>query len=137
MRFAKILVFDTDRNVLVLRRSSTHSRLAFHPDLPGGIVEDSETFEVGAIRELVEETGIIARGEQLEVLYRSPDSPALQYVIFALNIEYVKPAVIISWEHDQYSWEDISHINGLDRLTQAVVDDINDKTSGKLFTSLN
>ena len=71
LRSAKAVILDANHHALILRRSGTHPHAAFEPDLPGGVIEKQETFEAGVIREILEETGIVADAGGLRLLHSS------------------------------------------------------------------
>jgi len=128
LRSAKILVIDNNNNVLVLRRSETHPTAAFEPDLPGGVVEKGETTEQGAVRELLEETGILLDISNIvnpsETVKETKGPYEIERDLFVVYIDDEKPEVTLSWEHDQYSWVPIHELKGLEDPTQLAVDDI-------------
>jgi 8-oxo-dGTP pyrophosphatase MutT (NUDIX family) len=55
---AKVIVWAEERLVLVIRRSETDPREPLTWDLPGGVVDRGEDPGDGAMREVLEETGI-------------------------------------------------------------------------------
>ncbi|MBC7546144.1 NUDIX hydrolase [Candidatus Saccharibacteria bacterium] len=101
---AKALIYDSNDNMLVLKRSESHPYFAHQDDLPGGEIEPGEDSVTGLIREILEETGmIIARKSVVfasEVLTKNNGSNQLYTV--RLSIE--KPVIDISWEHMSYQW---------------------------------
>lgn len=104
-RSAKVLIFDRDDNVLVLRRSSTHPRDAFKPDLPGGMIEDGEDFRFGTAREIKEETGLDVAPAALKKLHTSGNYfSIMKRHLYGLRLTEDRPEIVISWEHDQVSW---------------------------------
>ncbi len=119
---AKILIVDGDDNVLVLRRSSTHPWSALSPDLPGGIVEPDEELAIGATREVMEETGLVIRPDQLMKLYEMKDikfqDAIINRIIYGVKLTDVKPGVTISWEHDHFRWMKIEDITGIEASNQ-------------------
>lgn len=60
------IVVNDEGKVLVIRRRDNG-----HWEPPGGVLEMSETFEEGARREVLEETGISVRVERLTGVYKN------------------------------------------------------------------
>ncbi|WP_112264982.1 NUDIX hydrolase [Lentzea terrae] len=60
------IVVNDEGKVLVIRRRDNG-----HWEPPGGVLETSETFEEGARREVLEETGISVRVERLTGVYKN------------------------------------------------------------------
>lgn len=119
---AKILIVDRNDHVLVLRRSSTHPWSALSPDLPGGIVEPDEELAHGAMREVMEETGLSIKLDQLVRLYEINDikfhDAIINRIIYAVRLTDVKPKVTLSWEHDQFKWVKLEDITGIEASNQ-------------------
>lgn len=103
MRVAKILLYNPDGAALVLRRSKTHPHFAYEPDLPGGIVERGESYEQGVIREVQEEAGIEITPGQLVLIAARENYGFVSKHLYAAHLAS-RPAVTLSWEHDQYEW---------------------------------
>ena len=55
---AKVVVFNEENKVLVLRRGETAEKYANYWDLPGGHLQEGEDLEQGATRETKEEVGL-------------------------------------------------------------------------------
>ena len=104
----KLVVFDADGQILVLRRSDTHPTLPLHPDLPGGYVDPGEEPIQAVLRELTEETGLELKPEQINYEVSIGSDHEGHWRIFSSRIETVAPEVTISWEHDHYSWMKVS-----------------------------
>lgn len=108
---AKALVVDADSDILVLRRSGTHPTSAYKPDFPGGIVDAGEDFGQALIREIAEETGLVVTFKQLLPVYSGTDvhgDHMLVRVLFMVHLDTPKPAVTVSWEHDQFEWQNMA-----------------------------
>lgn len=101
---AKAFIFDTAGNVLLLHRSATHPSYAHQPDLPGGIIEDGETPAVGLAREILEETGLIIKPDDLKLLAETDARGYNHDQVYKVIVEDEKPDVIISWEHERPMW---------------------------------
>lgn len=121
LRSAKAVILDANHHALILRRSGTHPSAALEPDLPGGVIEEHETFETGVIREILEETGIVADVGGLRFLHSS-DSGLHSRMMYVLYLDAIAPVVALSWEHDQYAWVPIAEVGGLELPSQLAVD---------------
>lgn len=130
IRSAKLVVLDASGKALLLRRSSTHPRQALEPDIPGGVIERNETIEAGLIRELREETGIIAAETDVRLIYTMTfdNIPGLSInrLLYGLRLTQHAPDVHLSWEHDMYSWVSIENVVGLERPYQKGVEYANE-----------
>jgi len=100
-RVAKALIYDPDGYALVLRRSGTHPHYAYEPDLPGGIIEQGESYASGLVREINEEAGISVDEAALTLARTNHGFDTRQ--LFEVHLPE-RPTVTISWEHDQFEW---------------------------------
>ncbi len=98
----KVVVINSNNEVLLLRRSDKTPR-ASGWDLPGGAVDEKEAPEVAAIRETVEETGIVISSAKI-IFSDYIDSHKDPWVILGFSVHVDNPAVVLSWEHDEYIW---------------------------------
>lgn len=101
---AKTLLLDKNGKLLILYRSETHPRYAHHPDLPGGEVEDGESPDVAASREIQEETGLNVEASQIEVIYTKIIDDQLVHIVCAARLTTIEPDIELSWEHENYEW---------------------------------
>ncbi|MFH0816180.1 MAG: NUDIX hydrolase [Methanobacteriota archaeon] len=83
-RLAVDAIVVKDDNILLVRRGSPPFQ-GLHA-LPGGFVEAGETVEMAVIRELLEETGIIAKVERLFGIYSEPGRDPRGHVVSAVFV---------------------------------------------------
>jgi len=100
----KAIIFNSDNEILALRRSSTHPFKPFTWDLPGGDLDFGEDSLAGISREIKEETG-------LEIIDLTPfdvDSRINGGNEFWVTIAYVATTtsanIRLSNEHDEFRW---------------------------------
>ena len=75
------------------------------PDLPGGIVEESESMIEGLQREVREEAGFDVDESRLVLAHAHVwDEDDTSTVFQAYFAEVDDPTVILSWEHERYAW---------------------------------
>lgn len=128
VRAAKVVILDKEGNALLLRRSGTHPRSPHRPDLPGGIIEDGESFEAGVCREIQEETGLTIDPKSLHLIYKIEHDyfgTTVYRLVYAVRLDEATPDVTISWEHDEYQWISLAELTGLERPYQMGVDHAN------------
>ena len=70
--------------------------------MPGGHVEEDETFEEAAVRETFEETKLIIKEEDLEYVFESLSEKSHVVKFYFIN-EY-KGEVEIDYESNDYAW---------------------------------
>lgn len=98
----KVVVFDREGKVLLLRRSEKCSR-AGGWDFPGGGLEKEDLVE-GLMREMEEETGIEVADEKLVYAVTHTSQTGDPYIILGYKVKAQSNVVTLSWEHDQYRW---------------------------------
>lgn len=79
-----VLVAVLKGNKVLLARRNNTSYMDGWYGFPGGHLEDEETLQEGAVRELKEEVGLIAKPEDLELfhVYQNRNTPGRQYLGF-------------------------------------------------------
>jgi len=94
-----MIVRDEQGRVLLQRRAGTEFMNGYY-DFPSGHVDAGESFTEAAVRELVEETGLTAEEEDLEVLHLNQnylDTPYIN-IVFAVKKWGGSPRIM---EHDK------------------------------------
>lgn len=98
---AKMLLFDVNGQVLLVRRSNTAPRRALEWEFPGGVLDYREDPKATALRELQEETGIEAKDAHYLFAGTSPEF----YYTGVFFYGYTdSQEVTLSYEHDRYKW---------------------------------
>jgi 8-oxo-dGTP pyrophosphatase MutT (NUDIX family) len=108
----KTLVINSDGKLLLLRRSNTDTRRPLQWDLPGGKMDEGETLEQGAVREVKEEAGIHITDQPMVVFSKAEVASWYDQnghhgrnvvrIYFAAHVDSSK--VTLSYEHDQFVW---------------------------------
>ena len=126
IRSAKIVVLDVNGKALLLRRSNTHPREPLAPDLPGGVIEDGEGMEAGVLRELQEETKLTVAENAIKLLYSltvdTIPGISVNRFLYGVRLASTEPTITLSYEHDGYTWVDISELVDLERPYQKGID---------------
>ena len=99
----KALVNDAAGNCLLLRRSMESRHYAGKWDLPGGKVDEGESFDVGLLREVKEESGLNVSidGVAGAIEY---EMSSVRVVLLFLEASLTSGEVTLSEEHDKYEW---------------------------------
>lgn len=107
----KTLVFNARHELLILIRSSTDVHRPGGFDVPGGKIDDGEPVVDGAVREALEEAGLVLDPTAMQLLYANTAAgfntsynrnTNLVRLLFATSI--ADQAVTLSAEHDSYEW---------------------------------
>lgn len=121
---ASAAVFRPDGRVLLgARRLPPYDKMF---SLPGGLVETGESLEAAAIREVEEETGVVARiiafNGWREVINPDEDGRIKRhYVIASFAAEWVSGEAVSGEELGQVIWADEARVASL-TLTQGLVE---------------
>jgi 8-oxo-dGTP pyrophosphatase MutT (NUDIX family) len=105
----KTVIRHSDGTYLILRRSDTDTQNPLEWDLPGGMIDQGETLESGAMREIVEEVG----GKLAIIKFLPRFTQNAMTKIKGENLNYLKIIYValatkkdvqLSFEHDMYEW---------------------------------
>ncbi len=102
---AKVIVFDQDDNILIIRRSESDERRPLEWDVPGGMVEPEESYIDGAMRETKEEVGFNINTNDLPLVYTTCDMTEygnVVWIYYSARVDKLEPT--LSHEHDKYRW---------------------------------
>lgn len=108
--FATGIAVLQDGKLLVVRRVADDDYLPGAWELPGGGVDEGETIEQGAIRELQDETNLDVDkvlGTFKGFDYTTPTKPRVRQINFRVS---VKPGSIQLTEHDTHRWITVNEI---------------------------
>ena len=114
-----------DGEILLVRRS-IDDFLGGYYELPGGGVDDGETIEEAAFREVKEETGLEPSRIILTFMgfdYTTDKKPRVRQI--NLIMEVGPGNVNLSSKHDEYLWANQSDLRSL-KITENMVECIND-----------
>ena len=108
----KAFVVNNEGKVLAIKRSETDDRRPLQWDLPGGWLDEGETLERGIIREVKEETGVVAENPRLvftktatRTWVEGDDAKKKGNCIFLFYaVEATIDSVTLSYEHVAYEW---------------------------------
>jgi len=109
------VVFNSDNQVLVVRRSKDDDFLPGAWEFPGGGTEYGESPQVGLIREIEEECRlVITVGKPITTGTYYMDAVQRVEIVFACFSTQPVPKVVLSREHDAFAWVSLSEIAALD-----------------------
>lgn len=98
----KIFVFNDSGEILLLQRSQSSPVRPDGWDLPGGIVGYNEDPDDSVLRELNEETSLVARGSR--VFYVGTETEPLHIVTLFYKAKTKSTNITLSEEHEQFKW---------------------------------
>lgn len=109
----KAILFNSDGQILLIRRSKTAPRRALEWDFPGGFVDDEdESYKHATLREVAEETGLEVASPGLHLAFTESKiglEPGEKKDVswLYMNGKVESTEVKLSYEHDDYKWVSI------------------------------
>ncbi|MBI5680798.1 MAG: NUDIX domain-containing protein [Methanobacterium sp.] len=123
----RILLTDDDGKILILKRSTDSKTNSGKWELPGGKVDQGESFDHALIREVYEETKLkVALDHVVGVCQQN--LPFIRAIHIVMSGKAVEGELTISPEHEGYAWvffEDLQHYELADWLEDFVLRQIN------------
>ena len=107
-------VIMNQNRILLLKRADSVSNLPGYWDIPGGSLEDAEDPKLGAIREVLEETGINIDKPNLFFSFSNADKPKdVQYITLVHKASTTNTEVVLApKEHQEYLWIETAKVLG-------------------------
>lgn len=113
---AKVLVVNERYEVLILTvgEYKGHPEKSFKPDLPGGLVDPGESELDAVVRELQEESGIVAEAGSMKLVFAKTEffeseNKSVTKSLFLLKLPKT-PEVTLSWEHAEFQWVSLNDL---------------------------
>ena len=108
---AKVLMINKQEQGLVLTRSDSDDSRAGQADFPGGNVDSGETWDQAAVREVLEETNLTTRLEDLVLIRVHTSMKGDENLIRAFYVTRSFTGDIkLSHEHSELEWVDLKEI---------------------------
>ena len=120
---AKVIIFRPDGKFLTLHRTETAPHHPLSWDFPGGIIDEGESIEEGASREIKEETGLEIKTLELLNLHSRIIENKKLYIPLIYTTQTESEKIVISWEHDKFQWvtkDEFLNLEAAETLKNAV-----------------
>lgn len=107
-----VLIFNDSNEILLGKRLASHGEATWGP--PGGHIEFSESFEDCAIREVIEETGLVIKDpEFLSITNDVFEKENKHYVSIFMKVDFPQDQEIKNNEPDkveEWQWFELSNL---------------------------
>jgi ADP-ribose pyrophosphatase YjhB (NUDIX family) len=110
------LLRDEAGNALLVRTQKWSDKWG----IPGGKVELGESLESAFSREILEETGLVARSPRMVMIQEAIDHPEFHrpahfvLVNYVADVAGVRPTVTLNDEAQAYAWTSLGEAQGMD-----------------------
>lgn len=105
----RALIFDEEGKVLILKRSTESKTNPGRWELPGGKVDQGESFDKALIREVYEETNLKIALDHV-VGASQQNLPLIRAVHIIMSGKIVEGELNLSSEHEGYAWEFLENL---------------------------
>ena len=99
----RVLLTDEDGKILILKRSTDSKTNSGKWELPGGKVDQGESFDQALIREVYEETNLKIKLDHV-VGVCEQNLPLIRAVHIIMSGKVVEGGLALSKEHEGYAW---------------------------------
>lgn len=106
----RVLLTDVEDKILILKRSTNSKTNPGKWELPGGKVDQGESFDKALIREVYEETNLKISLDQV-VGVSQQDLPFIRAVHIIMSGKVVEGELNLSPEHEGYAWEFLDNLS--------------------------
>ncbi len=100
----KAILFNSDRQLLTMRRTKTAPSRPLYWDLPGGGLDLGEDAKDGIIREIKEETGLDIQNLCIMDIISGFNDRDEFWVTICYTALPTTTTVVLSYEHDDFMW---------------------------------
>jgi len=110
----RLILFDNQGHILVLKRSSSSKTNPAKWELPGGKIDAGETFDEALKREILEETGftVVVHSAAGTAMQETEDFRVVRLVMIG---SILSGGLSISKEHTEYRWVGLPELASLEK----------------------
>ena len=105
----RVLITDEDNKILILKRSTDSKTNPGKWELPGGKVDQGESFDKALLREVYEETNLKIKLDNV-IGASQQDLPLIRAVHIIMSGSIADGELNLSSEHEGYAWEFLENL---------------------------